>query len=129
MDNKVTYYYEQLGTRLDTGKMLNEFYCEITGKVFSKANTGLFNRLVMIFGKYIAFFAVVDAGKAEPQGDLYPFLYSICANRFEREHGGTPLAAYENMSKKTRELQKRAEEIRNTPIVIPDSSDLKEMND
>jgi hypothetical protein len=112
MENQAELFYERLGTSVNPGKVLLELFQETINRSAGKSEIIIINRLIKLFGRFTVFFAIMDLSKYEEgklTDNLYPLLYTICRNRFERIHSDTFNPAHESLDKEINQLDKDAE--------------------
>lgn len=128
MENIVEKYYNDLGTTTNAGLLLARFYGELTSKVIGKAEVILFNRLIRVFGRFTVFFSILDySSKREllATEDLYPYLYAICRDRFEKQNEVSYSSSTTNLNKVAENIEKEINKMNKHKIKIPDSSVLE----
>lgn len=129
MENQAEFYYEKLKITTNPGQVLLEFFREMTSLVAGRAEIIMINRLIKMFGRFTVYFALMDLSKIEKlEGNLYPLLYTICKNRFERIHNDTFSPAHESLVREINLLEKEAEKIRKTAskMKVPDAEGLEQ---
>lgn len=126
MENQAELYYEKLSKSTEPGRTLLEFYRDITGKDAGRSEIIMINRLIKIFGRFTTYFAIMDLSKYEGklEGNIYPLLYTICKNRFERVHDTTFSVAHESLDRELKLLQKEIEKVEKSKAKLPTSEGL-----
>jgi len=129
MENIVDSYYAKLGTTDNIGRLLADFYGEITSVTVTRNEVIMCNRLITIFGRFIVFFSILDLGKYQSEdikGTPYPLLFAICKSRYERTSESSP-ASSTNLNKILADREKEIDRIKNEEVIIPDSTKLGEI--
>lgn len=114
MENQAELFYEKLSSSTNPGKILLDFFREITSKDAGKSEIIMINRLIKIFGRFTVYFAILSLSKYEGKlnGDLYPLLFTICQGRFERVHNDASNPAHESLDREINQLDKEAEKVK-----------------
>jgi hypothetical protein len=123
-ENLVEFYYEKLNNDTNPGKLIAEFFCKVHGKPLTKSEIIMFNKLIRLFGRYTAFFSVMDSANMEDRGTAYPLLYTICKNRFEKSHVDVSSSAHILIDRDIRKLWDEVEALRDQELNIPDVKDI-----
>ena len=125
MENQAEFYYEKLKVSVNSGQVLLEFFREMTGKDAGRSEIIMINRLIKMFGRFTVYFGIMDLSKIERlDGNLYPLLYTICKNRFERIHVETFSVSHESLDKYLKELEKERQKARKSKGKLPTSEGL-----
>ena len=128
MENQAEFYYEKLKSNANQGQVLLEFFREMTGLDGGRASIIMINKLIKLFGRFTVYFAIMDLSKndkLENGVNLYPLLYTICRNRFERIQNDAVLTvSHESLEKYLKELDKERETAKRSKGKIPDSEGL-----
>jgi hypothetical protein len=125
MENLAEFYYEKLKSQANPGQVLLEFFREITGLPAGRSEIIMINKLIKIFGRFTVYFAIMDLSKNDRlEGNLYPYLFTICRSRFERANDTTFSISHEPLDNLLRSLDKEREVARKSKGKIPSSDDL-----
>jgi len=125
MENQAEFYYEKLKVSINPGQVLLEFFREMTNKEAGRVEIIMINRLIKMFGRFTVYFGIMDLSKIERlDGNLYPLLYTICKNRFERIHVETFSVSHESLDKYLKELEKERQKARKSKGKLPTSEGL-----
>lgn len=126
MENIAEFYYEKLKVTTNAGLDLAHFFTEVIGKDAGRSEIIMINRLIKLFGRFTVYFSIMDLSKSERlEGNLYPLLYTICKNRFERIYNGEISPALQPLNKEISNLQKQIEKMRGKKIKFPKSEGLE----
>lgn len=131
MENSAQFFYEKLRTTTNPGLLLAQFYGEQTSKVIGRSEVIACNRLIKTFGRFSLFFAILDVTRNPEEiygNDIYPLLYAVCKNRFEREFHDTSSVSSEDLSKTLKTIEKAIEQTKKEKVIFPDSSKLGDIN-
>lgn len=127
MENEAEFYYEKLKISTEPGKVIREFYRHMLDKDTGKSEIIMINRLVKMFGRFTVYFGIMDLSKYQSDqlnGNLYPLLYTICKNRFEKIHTETFSVSHESLDKYLKEIQKEREKAQRSKGKLPTSEGL-----
>jgi len=110
MENQAEFYYEKLKSNVNPGAVLLDFYREITGTDAGRTEIIMLNKLIKLFGRFTVYFAVMELSKYDKiEGNIYPLLFTICRNRFEKATGGVLTTGHESLDKYIKDLEKQKE--------------------
>jgi len=125
-ENLVEFYYEKLKSETNPGKLLGEFFCKVHKKSLTKSEIIMFNKLIRLFGRYTAFYSIMDGANADMDGDRnpYPYLYTICKKRFERGHADVTSSSHILIDREVRKLLDEAESLIGQKLNIPDVEEI-----
>jgi hypothetical protein len=100
MENSAEFYYEKLKDSTNPGTVLATFFCKLYEKAVTRSEIIMFNKLITVFGKYTAFFCILDAYGSYPEltGNPYPLLYTICKKKFESAHNVIFVQSHESLN-------------------------------
>lgn len=120
MENIAELYYEKLKVTTNAGLVLAHFFTEITGKDAGRSEIIMINRLLKLFNRFTVYFSIMDLSKSEIlEGNLYPLLYTICRNRFERIHEGEMSPAFQSLEREVNKLEKQIERMKSRKLKFP----------
>lgn len=125
MENQAEFYYEKLKNSTNPAQVLLEFFTEFVGKQGGRSEIIMFNKLLRMYGRFTVFFAIQDLTKYEHlEGNLYPLVYTICKNRFEKAHEISFNASHQSLDKEIKALQKEIEKMSKHKTKFPTSEGL-----
>lgn len=127
MENQAEFYYERLKSQLNPGQVLLEFFREMTGLEAGRSEIIMINKLIKIFGRFTVYFGIMDLSKNDKLGtggNLYPLLYTICKNRFERIHDTSFAGSHEPLDRFLKEMDKEREAAKRSKGKVPSSEGL-----
>ncbi len=126
MENKAEFYYEKLKSQANPGQVLIDFYRDITGRE-DGLGIILANKLIKMFGRFTAYFAIMELAKYDRlEGSMFPLLFTICKNRFEKAHDAVFGSSQEPLDKEINALSKDIEKIKKSKVTkLPTSEGLK----
>lgn len=127
MENSAEFFYTKLKSTLEPGRVLADFYATAYALDKSRAHVVMFNKLISIFGRFTAYFGLLDMIKSYPDGvdNSRAMLYTICQSRFERAHNDSSVKSYESLDSYIRNLQKAIDEMKDMKFDIPSSEGLE----
>lgn len=125
MENQAEFYYEKLKSSTNPGQVLLEFFREMTSRDAGRSEIIMINRLIKVFGRFTVYFGIMDLSKIENlEGNLYPLLYTICKNRFEKIHVESFSVSHESLDKYLKELEKERQKAQKSKGKLPTSEGL-----
>lgn len=126
MENQAEFYYEKLKSQANPGSVLLEFFRELTGLGGGRSEIIMINRLMKLFGRFTVYFAIMDLSKIERlEGNLYPLLYTICKNRFERIHDTIFSISHESLDRQLTALKKEIGKTKISKSKLPKAEGLE----
>lgn len=125
MENLAEFYYEKLKTSTNPVIEIGHIFKTAIGRDGTRGDFMMLNRLIKMFGRFTVFFSVMDLSKIERlEGNLFPLLYTICSNRFEKSHGAEASPALQSLDKMVEKIEKDREKLKASKIKIPSAEGL-----